>query len=122
MEWAIPTLKKTREALALTSSSSGSASKESGDLSLREFLSKISSSSSKSGESSTFASEAQGMSLIELDNRKTSTPIVNHGENKDGPIFLSDSDLSSVREQSDRTVDSKEKFYDLNEGSMSKTG
>jgi hypothetical protein len=73
MEWAIPTLKKTREALALTSSSSGSASKESGDLSLREFLSKISSSSSKSGESSTFASEAQGMSLIELDNRKTST-------------------------------------------------
>jgi hypothetical protein len=122
MEWAIPTLKKTREALALTSSSSGSASKESGDLSLREFLSKISSSSSKSGESSTFASEAQGMSLIELDNRKTSTPIVNHGENKDGPIFLTDSDLSSVREQSDRIVDSKEKFYDLNEGSMSKTG
>ncbi|KAJ3653249.1 hypothetical protein Zmor_012510 [Zophobas morio] len=115
MEWAIPTLKKTREALAMTSSSSGS--KESGEVSLRDFLSKISSSTSKSEEGS-MLSESQGVSLIQVDNRRTSTPITNN--NKEGPIFITDSDVSSVREHSDRK-DSTEKFYDLNEESLSKS-
>ncbi|RZB40604.1 hypothetical protein BDFB_007957 [Asbolus verrucosus] len=122
MEWAIPTLKKTREALALTSSSSSSGSKkDSGEVSLREFLSKISSSSSTPG-STLSDSQSQGMSLIQVDNRRTSTPILdnlNEVKKDGGPIFLTDSDISSVREQSDGT---KEKFYDLNDGSISKTG
>ncbi|KYB27244.1 uncharacterized protein LOC100142081 [Tribolium castaneum] len=114
MEWAIPTLKKTREALALTSSSSGS--KESGELSLREFLSKISSSSDVMS-----ASDSQGMSLIHDDNRMTSTPIAGYGEKKDGqPIFLTDSDLSSVKENSGRAKDVEQRFFELQDHSGKK--
>ncbi|XP_044266684.1 uncharacterized protein LOC123012677 [Tribolium madens] len=114
MEWAIPTLKKTREALALTSSSSGS--KESGELSLREFLSKISSSSDVMS-----MSDSQGMSLIHDDNRMTSTPIAGYGEKKEGqPIFLTDSDLSSVKEHSGRTKDVEQRFFEVMEQSGKK--
>lgn len=104
MEWAIPTLRKTREAIALTSSSSSSK-----DLSLRDFLSRISTSDSISNDS-------QGMSLIQVDNRKTSTPIAEpHGERVHQPQFPIDSDISSVKDQSSGTKG-------VNEGSLSKTG
>lgn len=126
MEWAIPTLKKTREALALTSSSNDSSKKSSSsDVSLREFLSKISSSTVQSEPSpgSLLSDTTQEISIIQMDNRRTSTPVdgtsggaMNDLSRSRRIVFSTSSDLSSVRE-SDKT---KEVFYDLNEGSASK--
>lgn len=117
MEWAIPTLHKTKEALALSSSSSsldlsqknklfGNDSSTS-DINLRDFLSKqlykkLSSSTSISdispvnilGEISTLSdihSQAK-------ERQRTSTPLTskNSSKSKEGAAFSMESDISSV--------------------------
>ncbi|KAL1513480.1 hypothetical protein ABEB36_002886 [Hypothenemus hampei] len=128
MEWAIPTLHKTQEALALTSSSSSAEANSSkkrstrrsvstSELSLREFLkkqtiSRISSSSlNKSGASpASFMKECseisviQGNSSMDKTKQRTSTPVLSSkstNKSKDGgQLFTGASDISSVKNSS----------------------
>ncbi|CAH1175808.1 unnamed protein product [Phaedon cochleariae] len=120
MEWAIPTLHKTQEALALTSSSSSdlsakrrrNASSES-EVSLREMLrqqllSKISSSTLKTdgspvsllGEFSDLSAIHGANSSLDKERQRTSTPVTtSKSDSKSKLVFSGDSDLSSVRNE-----------------------
>ncbi|KAF7284875.1 hypothetical protein GWI33_021451 [Rhynchophorus ferrugineus] len=133
MDWAIPTLHKTQEALALTSSSSSSnvclnkndSSKSScSEVSLKQFLKKqmlkkISSSSLKCDSSPvSFLQEMSEISAINPNNssaektkRRTSTPVLSSkstsNSKDDQPLFLGTSDISSVRNTSGDNTNSR---------------
>lgn len=117
MEWAIPTLHKTKEALALSSSSSslelsqknklfGNDSSTS-DINLKAFLSK---QLYKKLSSSTLISDTSPVSILgeisvfsdnyshPKDRQRTSTPLTskNSSKSKEGAAFLMESDISSV--------------------------
>lgn len=119
MEWAIPTLHKTKEALALSSSSSssdlslknkifGNDSNVSG-ISLKALLSKylfnkVSSSTLISDSSPVSAlgelSELSGIHVNSKDRQRTSTPLTvskTTSRSKEGEFFSMDSDISSVK-------------------------
>ncbi|XP_050301000.1 uncharacterized protein LOC126739385 isoform X2 [Anthonomus grandis grandis] len=115
MEWAIPTLHKTQEALALSSSSSSGelSSKKRSDVSLKDFLkkqmtSKISSSSLNKSDASpaSFLKDCSDLSAIHSSARqKTSTPVLSskstpNSKTKDQLMFSGISDISSVRNNS----------------------
>lgn len=120
MDWAIPTLHKTQEALALTSSSSSaelsskkiSARKSSdSEVSLKEFLKKqlrgkVSSSSLNKSDASpaSFVRECSDISAIhEKTKQRTSTPVFSSkstSKSKEEPLFSGASDISSVRNSS----------------------
>ncbi|KAJ8965184.1 hypothetical protein NQ314_004327 [Rhamnusium bicolor] len=148
MEWAIPTLHKTHEALALTSSSSSqdlSAKKRlkgnestGSEISLKDFLSKqmvnkVSSSTLKSDASpASLSMEFSEMSAIQLHSgedklkQRTSTPITSSKSSKSKGslkrvVFSEESDLSSVRDESRKHSD-KYSFGSLSEYSNSKNG
>ncbi|XP_023029001.2 uncharacterized protein [Leptinotarsa decemlineata] len=124
MEWAIPTLHKTQEALAMTSSSSSLdlTSKKRGlsndssvsEVSLKEFMrkqmmSKVSSSTMKTdaspgsllGEFSDISAIQAANSSTEKEKQRTSTPLMtSKSTSKSKVVFSADSDLSSVRGES----------------------
>lgn len=117
MEWAIPTLHKTKEALALSSSSSslelsqknklfGNDSSTS-DINLKAFLSK---QLYKKLSSSTLISDTSPVSILgeisvfsdnhshPKERQRTSTPLTskNSSKSKEGAAFSMESDISSV--------------------------
>lgn len=128
MDWAIPTLHKTQEALALTSSSSSgdlSSTKKSGrrsastsEVSLKDFLkkqmiSKISSSSLNCSKESpaSFVKECSELSAIQVNSstekakQRTSTPVLSSkstskSKEDQHQLFTGASDISSVRDSS----------------------
>ncbi|XP_066143260.1 myb-like protein X [Euwallacea fornicatus] len=139
MEWAIPTLHKTQEALALTSSSSDLSLKEkkssrtsASELSLKEFLkkkleNKISSSSLNKSEASSgsFVRDCSELSAIQVTSsaektkQRTSTPVIsskstmNQSKEEQQQLFTGASDISSVRSTSGEQ--SKQTFRSLGE-------
>ncbi|XP_018563252.1 uncharacterized protein LOC108904987 [Anoplophora glabripennis] len=143
MEWAIPTLHKTKEALALTSSSSSlelsakkqilSNSSSGSEVSLRQYLKKqirISSSTLKSDASPASFSELSSIqannSNADKSNQKTSTPIISSkSTERSGKrvAFSEDSDLSSVRDESQKhsSKSGKTSFRSLSDYSHSKS-
>lgn len=147
MEWAIPTLHKTKEALALTSSSSslelsskkqvvGNSSSGS-EVSLKQYLRKqirISSSTLKSDVSpASFSADLSELSSIQANNsnvdksnQKTSTPVISSkSTERSGKkvMFSADSDISSVKDESQKHSDKsgKTSYRSLSEYSQSKS-
>ncbi|XP_049822284.1 nucleolar protein dao-5 isoform X3 [Aethina tumida] len=122
MEWAIPTLHKTKEALALCSSSTDSEpGQKSGRANTKrdsnlvnylrqQLIKKISSSTLASNTSNSLLGEFSDLSSIhsksqEKTEQRTSTPV----QRKVSLVqaFSGDSDLSSVRNVSDEKAESK---------------
>lgn len=117
MDWAIPTLHKTKEALALSSSSSSLdlqqkqklfGNESISDTSLKAFLSnkffnKISSSTLISDTSPvSILGEISDLSAVRGNSKerpRTSTPLTNSktSKSKDGDMFSVESDISSVK-------------------------
>ncbi|KAH1001649.1 hypothetical protein HUJ04_005637 [Dendroctonus ponderosae] len=133
LDWAIPTLHKTQEALALTSSSSSvdlsskktSARKSTSEseVSLKEFLKKqllekVSSSSLNRSNASpaSFVRDCSDVSSIhEKTKRRTSTPVFSSkstNKSKEEQLFSGASDISSVRHSS-ANVSEKRTFQSL---------
>ncbi|CAH2002899.1 unnamed protein product [Acanthoscelides obtectus] len=105
MEWAIPTLHKTKDALALSSSSSSvdmsSRRNDTADpnISLKTFLKKKLAGKLNLSDLTTISAETSGMKER---SQRTSTPVVssksqNHSKSKDSKLMFSDTELSSVR-------------------------
>lgn len=134
MEWAIPTLHKTKEALALTSSSSSLELKRNGssnsgsEVSLKQFLNKqvkVSSSTlrsdaspvSFSGEISELSSIQGNISILEKSNQRTSTPVISSkSTERSGKrvVFSEASDISSVRDENGKKS-SKVSYHSLSD-------
>lgn len=135
MEWAIPTLHKTKEALALTSSSSslelnsrkqvmGKSTSDS-DVSLKQYLKrqiKISSSTLRSDASpASFSADLSELSSIqannsnaEKSNHKTSTPVLSILEKSEKKVtFSADSDISSIKDDTGKQSDKSGKTSSL---------
>nr|CAI5824972.1 unnamed protein product [Callosobruchus analis] len=105
MEWAIPTLHKTKDALALSSSSSSldmsSKKKESTntDISFKELLKKqLVGQLNITDDLTTTSTDISGLK----ESQRTSTPVVSskspsHSKSKDSKLMFSDTELSSVR-------------------------
>lgn len=140
MEWAIPTLHKTKEALALTSSSSSlelsskkqvvSNSMSESEVSLKQYLKKqikISSSTLRSDASpASFSADLSELSSIQANNsnekshQRMSTPVVSSKSTEKSErkvTFSAGSDISSIRDDKS----SKTSYRSLNEYSQSKS-
>ncbi|VEN44625.1 unnamed protein product [Callosobruchus maculatus] len=103
MEWAIPTLHKTKDALALSSSSSSidmsSRKKSDTNMSLQEYLKKnLLGRLNITDDLTTTSTDISGLK----ESQRTSTPVVSskspsHSKSKDSKLMFSDTELSSVR-------------------------